>query len=125
MARIRERNQLPPFLEVDPPHWAARGVSYLLILFFFMVSVASFVIRVSQTVSSPFSLLPMQGTDPMRALYDGTILEVRASEGQVVKKGSPIFIMRAEDAVDRASEYKTLETKLKGSNETLSNVSKK
>ncbi len=125
MAKGTEKRDLPPFLDVDPPHWAMKGLSYILILLFVTAVLLSLFVRIPETVSSPFVLMPVQGTDPIRALYDGTILEVRASEGQAVSKGFPIFAMRSESLVDRASEYRSVETRKKGAVESLNNARKR
>src|SRR5687767_8450097 len=125
MSRTIERKDTPPFLDVDPPHWAAKGLSYILILLFTVAVLLALFVRIPETVSSPFTLLPVQGTDPIRALYDGTILEVRAQEGQMVKKGDPIYTLRSDSLVDRASEYRSLETRNKGAMESLNNARRK
>ncbi|HEV2799641.1 MAG TPA: HlyD family secretion protein [Pyrinomonadaceae bacterium] len=49
-----------PFLDTDPPHWAARGLAYLLILLFVGVVSASLLIRIPETVSAPFILVPAE-----------------------------------------------------------------
>jgi multidrug efflux pump subunit AcrA (membrane-fusion protein) len=125
MAAVPERKDVPPFLEVDPPHWAARGLSYILIALFVTAVLIAILVRIPETVSCPFVLQPTKGTDPIRALYDATVLQVRALEGQIVKQGDPIFIMRADSVVDRASEYKSLESRKNGAMESLNNVRRK
>ena len=122
MGKPVERKDTPPFLEVDPPHWAAKGLSYILILLFVVAVLLALFVRIPETVSSPFVLMPIQGADPVRALYDGTILEVRAQEGQLVRKGDPIYTMRSDSLVDRASEFRSLESRNKGAMESLNNA---
>ena len=125
MGRGTEKKDIPPFLEVDPPNWVIRGLSYILILLFITAVLLSVFVRIPETVSCPFVLTPVQGTDPIRALYDGTIKEVRAMEGQLVAKGFPIFTMRSESVVDRASEYRSMENRKKGALESLNNARKR
>ena len=68
-----------PFLEKDPPHWAARGLAYLLILLFATAFAVAVLLRIPETVSSPFVLVPIRGTDAVRALRGGVVAEIRLS----------------------------------------------
>lgn len=52
----------PPFLDSEPPHWAANGLAYLVILVVALASVAAVAVQVPETVSSPFVLTPCSGT---------------------------------------------------------------
>jgi multidrug efflux pump subunit AcrA (membrane-fusion protein) len=53
----------PAFLDNDPPHWAARGLAYLLICLFFIAALVSVLLYIPETVSCPFVLVPVQGRD--------------------------------------------------------------
>ena len=77
----------PPFLETDPPHWAARGLSTVIIAVFAVAVVAAAVVNVPETVAGPFVLVPERGADPVRSAREGTVADVRAVEGQSVAKG--------------------------------------
>jgi membrane fusion protein len=114
-----------PFLETEPPYWAARGLSYLLILLFVAALLASVLIYFPETVSGSFVLVPVRGTDPVRAPHSGVVTEVRVTEGLVVTKGNPLFIIRSESVSDRATEMRTLEMELQGSESRLSNANMK
>ena len=52
----------PPFLDPSPPHWAANGLAYLVILVVTLATVAVVAVQVPETVSSPFLLTPCSGT---------------------------------------------------------------
>ncbi|HXK26885.1 MAG TPA: hypothetical protein VJ646_01365, partial [Candidatus Binatia bacterium] len=52
----------PPFLEPKPPHWAANGLAYLVILVVALATVAAVAVQMPETVSSPFLLTPCSGT---------------------------------------------------------------
>ena len=110
------------FLDVTPPHWAARGLAYLLILLAVGAVVASVVIRLPETVSSPFVLVPSGGADPIRASRNGIIAAVRVGEGQTVAKGDPAFVIRSPSIGDRSAELKSLETQLVGAEESRANT---
>jgi HlyD family type I secretion membrane fusion protein len=124
MARGTQK-EIAPFMTVDPPNVIARGLSYILIALFVTAVLLAFIVRLPETVSCPFVLLPVRGTDPIRALYDGTVTDVKAQEGQLVAKGAPIFAMRSDSVVDRASEYKSLDTRRRGAVESLENARKR
>jgi membrane fusion protein len=114
-----------PFLEKDPPHWAARGLAYLLILLFGTAFAVAVLLRISETVSSPFVLVPIRGTDAVRALRGGVVAEIRVSEGQPVKKGATAFVIRSQEVGDRFSELQTLQNQLKNDAESLNNARSK
>jgi multidrug efflux pump subunit AcrA (membrane-fusion protein) len=115
----------PAFLDTELPHWGARGLAYVLILLFTASAVASVVIQVPETVSSPFELVPVGGTDPVRASRDGFVVEVHAADGQVVPRGQTLFVIRSEATGDRSSELAALEVQRTGASESLVNAAKK
>jgi multidrug efflux pump subunit AcrA (membrane-fusion protein) len=104
----------PAFLDQEPPHWVARGLARLLILLFVAAVVAGIVIQLPETVSSPFVLVPVGGTDPVRAARDGWVVEVRAADGQAVQPGEPLFVLRSDSVGDRSGERETLKVQRDG-----------
>ena len=112
-------------MESDPPHWAARGLAYLLILLFLTAIIASVTVHIPETVSGPFVLVPIHGTDPVRSLDDGIISEVRIAEGQPVSRGSALFIIQSQRIGDRSSELGTLQAQRRGAEERLINTKRK
>ena len=111
-----------PFLETDPPHWAARGLSYILILLFTAALLASALVHIPETVSGSFVLVPMHGTDPVRASDDGIVSEVRVTEGASVRKGDPLFVIQSKLTGDRSAELRTLRMQSKGSGDKLASA---
>ncbi len=114
-----------PFLEGEPPHWAARGLAYVLILLFTTALLAAFVVRVPETVSAPFVLVPLQGTDPVRAAQGGVVTDVLVAEGTSVQSGGDLFAIRSQPVGDRFAELRTLQAARKGAQERLVNERKK
>ena len=112
----------PPFMESDPPHWAARGLAYVLIALVVLVGGASMVIAVPETVSGRFVLMPVRGADPLRAPRKGIAAVVRATEGQTVARDESLFVIRSEPAGDRFAEFRTLEGRLRSADERQSNA---
>ena len=111
-----------PFLDTDPPHWAARGLAYFLIVFFLVACIVAILLHLPETVSSPFTLAPIRGTDAVRTLRSGMVAEIRTSEGQPVEKGATLFVVRSQDVGDRYSELETLENQVKNGLESLANA---
>ena len=93
----------PPFLDADPPHWAARGLSTLIIALFSVAAIAAVIVTVPETVSGAFVLVPENGADPLRTPREGTVAEVRVAEGQTIAKGATLFVkMTGPEAKVRA-----------------------
>ncbi|HSB73812.1 MAG TPA: HlyD family efflux transporter periplasmic adaptor subunit [Candidatus Methylomirabilis sp.] len=113
------------FLNIDPPHWAARGLALVLIGLALAVLAASLVIRLPETVTSPFVLVPVQGTDPIRAPRSGVVAAIRAGEGQTVSRGEPTVVIRSAAVGDRAAELRSLEAQLQGTEESRANARQK
>jgi multidrug resistance efflux pump len=111
---VSEPHLPPEFLSDEPPHWAARGLAYLLIVLFAAALTAAIVVRVPETVSGPFVLEPVRGADPMRASRSGRVSEVRVAEGQAVRRDDPLFVIQSAPVGDRSAELRTLETQLGG-----------
>ncbi len=114
-----------PFLEAEPPHWAARGLAYVVILLFITALLASILISIPETVSGAFILIPIRGTDPVRAPHGGIVTEVRATEGLSIAKDAPLFVIRSQSVSDRTAEMRTLEMQLEGSESRIANAKMK
>jgi membrane fusion protein len=106
-------------INVELPHWAARGLSYCLILLFATGVIASLVITVPETVSASFVLVPRSGTDPIRALRGGIVTQVKITEGQSVAQGETLFILKSEVAASKTADLESLTTQSKGSEDSL------
>ncbi|MEP6731100.1 MAG: HlyD family efflux transporter periplasmic adaptor subunit [bacterium] len=111
-----------PFLQTDPPHWIARGLSTLLLVLFITAFLIAALVRVPETVTGSFVLVPERGADPVRAAREGTITDVRAKEGVHVHKGATLFVIRSQAIGDRAAEMRSLEVQRGGSDQRLANA---
>lgn len=107
------------YLDTDPPHWVARGLAYIAIALVFLVVIVAFTVHVPETVSGHFTLVPREGADPVRALKEGVVSEVRVHEGDVVSRGAPLMIIRSAPLSDRSSELRTLEAQQRTDQERL------
>jgi membrane fusion protein len=83
------------------------------------------VLNVSDSVSSAFVLMPVRGTDPIKAPRQGSVAEVRVAEGQTVGKGEALFVIQSAAIGDRFAELQTLEAQLHGIAESLTNAHRK
>lgn len=116
---MTDRNRLdldadPPFLDADPPHWAARGLSTLIIGLFSAAALAAVLVTVPETVTGAFVLVPENGADPLRTPREGTVTEVRVAEGQVVAKGATLFVIRSQSVGDRTADMRGVEMQRNG-----------
>jgi HlyD family type I secretion membrane fusion protein len=120
-----ERGGAKSFLALAPPHCAARGLSYGIIAIVALAAIAAVVIKLPETVTADFVLVPARGADPVRASRKGIVKQVFASEGQAVNQGDVIATLRSESAGDRAAEMMTVQTQLAGAGESFTNAKAK
>jgi HlyD family type I secretion membrane fusion protein len=113
------------FLALAPPHWAARGFSYAIIAVVLIAAIASVVIKLPETVTADFVLVPARGTDPIKATRQGIVNQVFVSEGQAVNQGDVIATLRSDATGDRAAELMTAQTQLAGAGESFTNAKAK
>lgn len=120
-----ERDIAQTFLTLAPPHWAARGLSYAIIAIVLIGAISAVVIKLPETVTADFVLVPARGTDPIKATRPGIVNQVFVSEGQAVNQGDVIATLRSEAAGDRAAELMTVQTQLAGTGESFMNAKAK
>jgi multidrug efflux pump subunit AcrA (membrane-fusion protein) len=101
------------FLDTTPPHWVARGLAYVIIAAFVVGILGAVLVKVPETVSGPFTLIPIRGTDPVRAVKSGVLVGVEVSEGDNVTRGETLFLLRSSSMSDRAADRLTLESQLR------------
>ncbi len=110
-----------PFLPDVAPHWVIRGLSTLLVGLAATALVLSIVIRIPETVTSPFVLVPVRGTDPVRAARSGVITKVAVHDGEAVAQGDRLFVLQSSPFGDRSAELAALDAVLAGSRAKLEN----
>ena len=84
-------------LPTDPPPLIARGIATLFILGFVILAVAAVLVQIPETVRCPFVLVPKDGDDPLQAPYQAVVQAVRVAEGQEVKAGAELFVLRSDE----------------------------
>ena len=113
------------FLDLTPPHWASRALSYLILSTVLAAVIASIVIKLPETVTASFVLNPTHGADPLKAPRSGIASHVFVSEGQTVNQGDLILTLRSETAGDRAADLMTVQTQLAGAGQSYINAKEK
>jgi membrane fusion protein len=103
-----------PFLDVEPPPWAARGLAWVIIAMASLALLAAVLIRIPETVSGPFTLMPRDGADPVRARRAGVVGEVRVHEGDTIGLGAPMLVLRSASLSDRSGDARQLEAQARG-----------
>ncbi len=114
-------NDPPPFLDEEPPPWAARSVSTVLLVLFAVGLVALFVVHVPETVSASFVLEPMRDADPVRALHPGIVSSVNVAEAQIVRDREVLFTLAPELVGDRVSERRMIDARISGGRDRRTN----
>ena len=112
----------PPFLENEPPHWVARGLSTLLIALFSVLALAAVVVTIPETVTGTFVMVPERGADPVRTPREGTVAAVLVAEGQTVTKGATLFVIRSQAVGDRIADMRGIEMQRTGVQARLTNA---
>jgi membrane fusion protein len=111
-----------PYLDSEPPPWAARGLASIILLVFAVAAIASVLVQVPETITAAFVLAPVRGTDPVRAFKDGIVTDVRASETHPIRAGEVMFVIASPPVSDRASEWQSLKAQLAGADAKLGNT---
>ena len=99
-------------LPVDPPPQIMRAIAWLLIAIFFAGMIAALTVHLPETVRAPFILVPQNGADPIQSSRLAVVSAVKVSEGETVKSGQELFVLRSD-------EIRGLSTQLNGLIEDL------
>jgi len=119
---LMPRNSLETQSEMlpqDPPPWFIRSLSWLLISIFAVALLAAVVIKLPETVTAPFVLVPNDGADPIQAPRTGSVQQVCVTVGQKVKTGDPLYVLRSDEIRGWGTEMRTLGEDLRTKQEDL------
>lgn len=111
-----------PYLDAEPPPWAAHALAWMVLVIAAVAVTVSVLLRVPETVSAAFTLVPMAGSDPIRALRGGVVREARVVASQHVAEGDRLFTIVAPEAADRAGELRGVERALSDADASLENL---
>src|ERR1700730_9132356 len=106
-------------LPQDPPAWIMRWIAWILLGAFLFALLIAIVMRLPETVRCQFILVPGTGSDPVQAPHQGTISRVSVGEGQVVKKGAELFVLRSDEIRSWDTQLRMLAEDLRIKEESL------
>jgi multidrug efflux pump subunit AcrA (membrane-fusion protein) len=103
----------------EPPPWIVRSTAWLLIGAFLFALFIVIVMRLPETVNCQFVLIPATGADPIQSPRQAIISRVAVEEGQPVKAGEDLFILRSDEIRGWDTQFRTLTEDLHGKEESL------
>ena len=103
----------------EPPHWVIRSTAWLLIAAFLFALLIAIVMRLPETVDCRFVLIPATGADPIQAPRQAIISRVIVEEGQPVKAGEELFVLRSDEIGGWDTQFRTLNEDLRTKQESL------
>jgi multidrug efflux pump subunit AcrA (membrane-fusion protein) len=106
-------------LPQDPPSWIVRWTAWLLLGVLFLAFIGAIVLKLPETVHCPFVLVPATGTDSIQSPHQGILSRVSVAEGEVVKKGAELFVLRADEIRGLDTQFRTLNEDLRTKEESL------
>jgi multidrug resistance efflux pump len=106
-------------LPQDPPPWLIRSLGWLLIGGFIFAAIFAVITRMPETVRCPFVLVPATGADPVQSPRQAVISRVGVTEGQTVKAGQELFVLRSDEIRGWDTQLHAFETDLRNREEGL------
>lgn len=106
-------------LPQDPPPWIIRWTVWLLLGFLVFAFILSIVMKIPETVRCPFVLVPATGADPIQAPRMAVITRVSVNEGEEVKQGAELFVLRSDEIRGWDTQNRTMSQDLRSKEEGL------
>src|SRR6266705_159111 len=103
----------------EPPPWIIRSTAWLLLALILFALLISIVLKLPETVRCEFVLVPATGADPIQAPHQAVISHVAVSEGQTVKSGEELFVLRSDEIRGWDTQFRTLTEDLRNKEESL------
>src|SRR5439155_27039477 len=88
--------------------WIMRAAAWLLLSGFLLVLLIALVARVPETVRCRFVLIPATAADPIQSPRQATISRVAVAEGQPVKAGEELFVLRSDEIRGWDTQFRSL-----------------
>jgi multidrug resistance efflux pump len=92
----------------EPPPWIVRSAAWVLVGAFLFALLIAIVMRLPETVHCQFVLIPATGADPIQSPHQAIISRVGVEEGQTVKAGEELFVLRSEEIRGWDTQFRTL-----------------
>src|SRR5215469_16899604 len=103
----------------EPPHWVIRWTAWLLIAAFIFALLIAIVMRLPETVRCRFVLIPATGADPIQSPRQAVISHVAVDEGEPVKAGDELFVLRSDEIRGWDTQLRSLSEDLRSKEESL------
>jgi multidrug resistance efflux pump len=110
-SQLTERSSLDAESEMlpqEPPPWIIRWTAWLLLGAFLFALLIAIVMRLPETVHCRFILIPATGADPIQSPRQAIISRVAVEEGQPVKTGEELFVLRSDEIGGWDTQFRTL-----------------
>ena len=95
-------------LPQEPSPWIVRSTAWLLLGAFLFALFIAIVVRLPETVHCQFVLIPATGADPIQSPRQAIISRVAVNEGQSVKSGEALFVLRSDEIRGWDTQFRTL-----------------
>src|SRR6266550_9580325 len=122
-SQLTERGSLDvesEMLPQEPPPWIIRSTAWLLLAAFLFALLVAIVMRLPETVDCRFVLIPATGADPIQAPRQAIVSRVVVEEGQPVKAGDELYVLRSDEIGGWDTLSRTLNEDLRSKQESLS-----
>jgi multidrug resistance efflux pump len=106
-------------LPQEPSPWIIRSTAWLLLGAFLFALFIAIVVRLPETVHCQFVLIPATGADPVQSPRQAIISRVAVNEGQSVKSGEELFVLRSDEIRGWDTQFRTLTEDLRAKEESL------
>ena len=106
-------------LPQEPPPWVIRSTAWLLLAAFIFALLIAIIMRLPETVDCRFVLIPATGADPIQSPRQAIISRVVVEEGQPVKAGEDLFVLRSDEIGGWDTQFRTLNEDLRTKQESL------
>lgn len=106
-------------LPQDPPAWIVRSSAWLMIAFFAIALLAAILVHLPETVTCPFVLVPKDGADPIQSPHLAVVSRVAVNEGDTVKAGAELFVLRSDEIRGMNTQSRTLTEDLRTREDSL------
>src|SRR4051794_11127658 len=103
------QNQEIEMMPQEPPPRIMRAIAWLLIAIFVTGVLAAITVQLPETVRARFVLVPQDGADPIQSPRIAVVSEVKIGEGETVKKGQDLFVLRSDEIRGLNTEMRTVE----------------
>ncbi len=95
-------------LPQEPPPWIVRATAWILVGAFLFALLIAIVMRLPESVHCRFILIPATGADPIQSPRQAIISRVAVEEGQPVKAGEDLFVLRSDEIRGWDTQLRTL-----------------